>query len=35
MLAFAAPERLQFRQFDVKMAFLYSTVQEDVYMHQT
>jgi len=35
VLAVAAPERLQFHQFDVKMAFLYNTVQEDVYMHQT
>jgi len=35
VLAVASPERLQFRQFDVKMTFLYSTVREDVYMHQT
>jgi hypothetical protein len=34
VLAVAAPEKLQFCQFDMKMAFLYSTVQEDMYMHQ-
>jgi hypothetical protein len=35
VLTVVTPERLQFHQFDVKMTFLYSTVQEDVHMHQT
>ena len=30
VLAVAALERLQLRQFDVKMAFMYGTIQEDV-----
>ena len=34
VLAVAALERLELRQFDVKMAFLYGTLQEEVYMHQ-
>jgi hypothetical protein len=31
VLAVAALERLELRQFDVKMAFLYGTLQEEVY----
>jgi Reverse transcriptase (RNA-dependent DNA polymerase). len=34
VLAVAALERLQLCQFDVKMAFLYSTLQEEVDMRQ-
>jgi len=34
VLAVAALERLELRQFDVKMAFLYGTLQEEVYMRQ-
>lgn len=34
VLAVAALEKLELCQFDVKMAFLYCTLQEEVYMHQ-
>jgi len=34
VLAVAALERLELRQFDVKMAFLYGTLQEEVYICQ-
>jgi hypothetical protein len=34
VLAVAALERLELRQFDVKLAFLYGTLQEEVYMRQ-
>ena len=34
VLAAAALERLQLRQFDVKTAFLYDAVQEAVYIRQ-
>jgi hypothetical protein len=34
VLAVAALQRLKLRQFDVKMAFLYGTFQEEVYMRK-
>jgi hypothetical protein len=34
VLAIAAQERLQIRHFDVKTAFLYGTLQDEVCMHQ-